>query len=168
MDSVSENRLSQVHPALAAKIRSVAATMEANGVELRVVQALRTKAEQDALYAQGRTTPGKIVTDARGGYSMHNYGLAVDMVPGVKGVTPWTPNWKEADPDFVTMINLCEAQGLIAGARWVHLPDFDHFQMAGVPVSPTSDMVACLVSGGCAAVWKQFLPDVPDGQTINA
>lgn len=41
---------------------------------------LRTIAEQNALYAQGRTKPGKIVTNAKGGLSYHNYGLAVDIV----------------------------------------------------------------------------------------
>lgn len=41
---------------------------------------LRTFAEQNALFAQGRTKPGKIVTKARGGLSMHNYGLAIDVV----------------------------------------------------------------------------------------
>lgn len=39
----------------------------------------RTFAEQDALYAQGRTKPGKIVTNAKGGQSYHNYGLAIDI-----------------------------------------------------------------------------------------
>jgi peptidoglycan L-alanyl-D-glutamate endopeptidase CwlK len=170
MDTISETRLSQVHPVLAEKIRAVAATMSGSGIELRVVQALRTKAEQDALFAQGRTAPGHIVTNARGGHSMHNYGLAVDMVPGKKGVTPWAPNWDEQDPDFVKMIDLGEAQGLVAGARWQHLPDFDHFQMPGVPVNPTAAMLACLVSGGCEAVWKQFLPDgfPTDAPIINA
>lgn len=40
----------------------------------------RTIAEQNELYAQGRTKPGKIVTNAKGGQSYHNYGLAVDIV----------------------------------------------------------------------------------------
>jgi peptidoglycan L-alanyl-D-glutamate endopeptidase CwlK len=39
----------------------------------------RTFAEQDALYAQGRIKPGKIVTNAKGGQSYHNYGLAIDI-----------------------------------------------------------------------------------------
>ena len=158
MDTTSESRLARIHPLLAEKIRNVATAMSAIGIELRVVQGLRTKEEQDALWAQGRTAPGHIVTNARGGHSMHNYGLAVDMVPGIKGVTPWKPNWNEKDPDFIKMIDHCEAQGLVAGARWIHIPDSDHFQLPGVPVSPTPAMLACLVSGGCAAVWAQFVP----------
>ena len=169
MDAISETRLSQVHVLLASKIRTVATAMSAAGVECRIVQALRTKAEQDALYAQGRTAPGKIVTKAQGGHSMHNYGLAVDMVPGLRGVTPWEPNWDENDPDFAMMIDLCEQQDLIAGARWVHMPDADHFQLSGIPVSPTPDMLACLLAGGCEAVWTRFVPTAPAGaEDINA
>ncbi len=168
MDSISETRLSFVHPVLAARIHIVAEQMVAKGIEIRVVQGLRTKEQQDALYAQGRTAPGSIVTEVRGGYSMHNYGLAVDVVPGLSGATPWAPNWNERDSVFVEMIDLCEAQGLIAGARWTTLPDFDHFQMPGIPVSPTSDMLTCLTAGGCSAVWKQFIPVTPPDAVSTA
>src|SRR5258708_12842627 len=88
MDAVSEGRLAQVNPTLAQKLRQVADQMAANGVQLRIVQGLRTKAEQDALYAQGRTTPGKVVTNAKGGQSMHNYGLPVDTVPELPSTSP--------------------------------------------------------------------------------
>ena len=156
MDPNSESRLAQLNPTFAAIIRKVAATMSAEGVELRVVQGLRTKEEQDTLFAQGRTAPGQIVTKARGGQSMHNYGLAVDMVPGVRDKHPWQANWDEKHPDFQKMIDLCEQEGLVAGARWTSIPDFDHFQMPGVPVSPSPAMLACLEQGGCQAVWDRF------------
>ena len=48
-------------------------------VRLRITQALRTWDEQEELYAQGRTKKGKIVTNAKAGYSWHNYGLAIDV-----------------------------------------------------------------------------------------
>ncbi|MGN7308723.1 M15 family metallopeptidase, partial [Bacillus subtilis] len=41
------------------------------GIPIVITQGLRTVAEQDALYAQGRSKPGKVVTNARGGYSYH-------------------------------------------------------------------------------------------------
>ena len=50
------------------------ADLAAQGVYVRVVQGLRTWTEQDALYAQGRTAPGKVVTNVRGGYSWHCFG----------------------------------------------------------------------------------------------
>tara|TARA_R110000868_G_scaffold351732_1_gene613006 strand:- start:474 stop:980 length:507 start_codon:yes stop_codon:yes gene_type:complete len=46
----------------------------------RFSHTLRTFSEQDALYAQGRSKAGAIVTKARGGQSYHNYGLAIDIV----------------------------------------------------------------------------------------
>lgn len=45
----------------------------------RVTHTLRTYKEQDDLYAIGRTKPGKIVTNAKGGESFHNFGLALDF-----------------------------------------------------------------------------------------
>jgi len=47
---------------------------------VRYAYVMRTFAEQAALYAQGRTAPGKIVTNAPAGLSIHNYGLAFDIV----------------------------------------------------------------------------------------
>lgn len=49
----------------------------------------RSPTEQDALYAQGRTAPGPIVTHARAGQSLHNIGLAIDFVPVVNGKAVW-------------------------------------------------------------------------------
>jgi peptidoglycan L-alanyl-D-glutamate endopeptidase CwlK len=83
MDKITLERIEKLHP----KVRK-----EARQIYDEICQALtgraicrfaftfRTIAEQDAIYAQGRTKPGKIVTRARGGYSWHNYGLAVDIV----------------------------------------------------------------------------------------
>src|SRR5688572_33248443 len=81
MKPSSEKRLQQLHPALASAVRAMIADLEAQGTAVEVVQGLRTFAEQDALYAKGRTTPGAIVTQARGGESNQNYGLAVDLCP---------------------------------------------------------------------------------------
>lgn len=49
------------------------------GYEVRIIGGTRTYAEQDALYAQGRSKKGAKVTNARGGYSWHNFGLAFDF-----------------------------------------------------------------------------------------
>jgi hypothetical protein len=55
-------------------------TAKIYGYRLDITWGFRSSQEQDALYAQGRTTPGDIVTNARGGSSLHNYGYAVDVV----------------------------------------------------------------------------------------
>jgi peptidoglycan L-alanyl-D-glutamate endopeptidase CwlK len=54
---------------------------KAAGIEILVSRGYRTTEEQDAFYARGREEPGPIVTNSRGGYSYHNYGLAFDVRP---------------------------------------------------------------------------------------
>jgi peptidoglycan L-alanyl-D-glutamate endopeptidase CwlK len=76
----------------------------------------RTYAVQDALYAEGRNAPGAIVTNARGGESAHNFGLAVDFYAG---------DWDPASYDLLgTMVKL---RGLVWGGDW-RKPDRPHVQ----------------------------------------
>ena len=67
--------LQQVQPLARALIESAAAI----GIAIKIISGTRTFAEQDALYEQGRTKAGRIVTNARGGYSNHNFGIAFDI-----------------------------------------------------------------------------------------
>lgn len=53
---------------------------EIYGIKIRITDAYRSFSEQDELYKQGRSKAGKIVTNAKGGYSYHNFGLAIDVV----------------------------------------------------------------------------------------
>jgi peptidoglycan L-alanyl-D-glutamate endopeptidase CwlK len=82
MDKVTLDRIQLLHPKLREEANSIyeeickALTGRAM---CRFTFTLRTFAEQDALYAQGRTKPGPIVTKAQGGLSLHNYGLAIDI-----------------------------------------------------------------------------------------
>lgn len=163
MDSISEQRLCLVHPLLAQKIRTVADQLLHSGIVIRVIQGFRSFQMQDDLFAQGRTTPGRIVTEARGGDSYHNYGLAVDCCPGVTGWPYWTPDWVSVDkhthkitPSWQKMIDAGKAQGLVSGSQFIDFPDFPHFQMTGIlPLAkPTTEAKALLLSHGVQAVWK--------------
>lgn len=49
------------------------------GINAKIIGGTRTFAQQDALFALGRTKPGKIVTNAKGGFSNHNFGVAWDI-----------------------------------------------------------------------------------------
>ena len=92
-------------------------------VQLRMTQARRTFAEQDALYEQGRTKPGGIVTNAKGGESYHNYGLAFDVVIMDDGKRP---NWSALSPEAAQIaIDL----GFEWGGNWRRFKDYPHFQM---------------------------------------
>lgn len=48
-------------------------------IPLYVVWGHRTMQEQDTLFRYSRTAPGNTITNRRGGYSPHNYGLALDF-----------------------------------------------------------------------------------------
>jgi peptidoglycan LD-endopeptidase CwlK len=155
MDARSETALATVNPALADKVRAAAATLEAAGTYLLVVSGLRTAAEQNALYAQGRTAPGHIVTNAKAGQSMHNYGLAVDVVPYLSGQSG-ALNWQPSTPQFQAMVAALKAQDLIWGGDWVTFKDEDHFQMSNVPTNPSAAMLIDYGTGdqtALQAIW---------------
>jgi len=81
-DSISEQRALLLHPALREEAILAIEDAESNfpaNIRVRIVQGLRTKDEQIALYAQGRTKSGKIVTKAQWFQTFHFYGLAVDF-----------------------------------------------------------------------------------------
>lgn len=152
MDKTSEARLQLVHPLLADKVRQMAATLLQEEIEIRVVQGLRTYQEQAALYAQGRTASGSIVTNAKPGFSYHNCGLAVDCIPGVRGSNPWQPNWTnrvqgQLAPDYARMIQVGKSLGLFSGSDFASITDDPHFQMVGsfpvgCPPEPARDLMA--------------------------
>jgi peptidoglycan L-alanyl-D-glutamate endopeptidase CwlK len=156
MDPRSEAQLGHVSPSLAAKVRSAADQLAHVGTFFLVVSGLRTPTEQDALYDQGRTGPGQIVTYARAGYSMHNCGLA-DAVPFLSSDSG-ALNWKANTPQFETMVAALKEQGLVWGGDWIHFKDDDHFQMPNLPDTPTDAMRADYGSGDQAslrAIWTK-------------
>jgi len=104
--------------------------IESLGLTPRISQGLRTNEEQNALYAQGRTKKGNIVTKAKGGESWHNYGLAIDLC--------------FINQDGSIDFNVPERVGNMAkefklewGAKW-SFPDKPHFQLEKLPANPVS------------------------------
>lgn len=81
-DTHTDKRILELHPDIRIAVAEYINVMDTKyGMKVRVTgNPYRTFDEQDELYAQGRTKPGKIVTNARAGESYHNYGLAVDVV----------------------------------------------------------------------------------------
>lgn len=150
MDAISESRLAEVHPVLRAKIEQLYDMMQARGIEFRITQGFRAWTEQAALYAQGRTAPGPIVTNAPPGHSWHEYSLAVDFVPMAGG----EPDWDIAHPVWTTIRDAGESIGLVSGSRW-HSPDWPHFQLTGTfPVSPNEKAMTLFATEGRNGVWN--------------
>lgn len=107
---------------------------ENKGIKITISQGLRTIAYQNSLYAQGRTKSGSIVTNARGGYSYHNFGLAFDFA--ILNKDGKTINWntsvdlnKDGEKDWFQVAKMGQTIGLESGAFWKGFLDVPHFQI---------------------------------------
>lgn len=126
MDTRSLQQINTLHPKWRPMV--LAAWQEAqdampDNVKIIIVQGLRSMAESDALYAQGRTKPGKIVTNAPGGSSYHNYGLAFDFAMITNGKDDYVvgPNWMK-------VVNIMESHGMTWGGTFPTIVDDPHFE----------------------------------------
>lgn len=126
--------INDLHPELQKKIVELKSACTAQGIKIGISECLRTVAEQDALYAKGRTTPGSIVTNCKGNTysSMHQWGVAADfyLIMDVDG------DGATADDTFNNSTNLFERVGKIAesidlewGGSWKNFKDLPHVQL---------------------------------------
>lgn len=89
VDARSEKNIATLHPQVQPYARALVKAARDQNILMKVTSGTRSYAEQDALYAQGRTKPGKVVTNAKGGQSNHNFGVAFDLTMfGLDGKTP--------------------------------------------------------------------------------
>ena len=123
VDERSERFIATLLPEVRPYARALVHKAAANGIRIRILSGHRSYAEQDALYAQGRTLPGPIVTKARGGYSNHNFGIAFDV-----GVFEGNKYLGES-PKYQAVGVLGTELGLEWGGNWKNLIDQPHFQL---------------------------------------
>jgi len=117
--------IEKLHPVVHAKAAQLVALCAAEGLSVKITETLRTQAEQEALYAQGRTAPGKIVTNARGnGYlSPHQWGVAFDVCHNVKGL-----EFDDSDGFFGKVGAIGKKLGLFWGGDFRSYKDSPHFE----------------------------------------
>ena len=133
-DAVSIPRVRQLHPKVASEVFELIGKVESGWpktIAVRVVQGLRTIKEQNELYAQGRTKPGKIVTKAKGGSSFHNYGIAFDfalLIDKDHNGTFETLLWDENKPEWKQVVNTFEAAGWFWGGNFSTIHDAPHLE----------------------------------------
>lgn len=101
-----------------------------DGIDLIVTSTLRDFAAQAVLYAQGRTAPGRIVTNARPGESFHNFRVAFDVVPVVGGKPVWGTEGKDGEL-WQQVGEIGESLGLEWAGRWKSFRELPHFQYTG-------------------------------------
>ncbi|MQQ99247.1 M15 family metallopeptidase [Glaciimonas soli] len=127
---MADRSLDALLPHVAEMAKTFLAACEKAGISTVVSCTYRTDEEQAALYAQGRTTPGRIVTDARAGQSLHNVRRALDVYPLVNGKLCGNESAEEIAL-WQKMGALGEAAGFEWAGRWVHFREFPHFQFKG-------------------------------------
>lgn len=125
-DQTSVDRLNKLHPklraiALAAYTEAVQATPV--GVHPFITDTFRSIKRSNELYAQGRTAPGPVVSNAKGGSSYHNYGLAIDFVNQINGKEIW-----KVDKNWMTVVAIFKKHGFKWGGDFKSIPDAPHFE----------------------------------------
>jgi peptidoglycan L-alanyl-D-glutamate endopeptidase CwlK len=141
MDKITLKRIDMLHPDFRDNAHQMYADMckaLIGRVIPRFAYTLRTIKEQNELYQKGRTTSGPKVTNAKGGQSYHNYGLAFDLVLLIDtdgNGTFETATWdtlKDFDGDKASDWNECvliaKKYGWEWGGDWLKFKDQPHFQ----------------------------------------
>lgn len=123
---INSRDLNDLHPKVKQRAEAFIAGCKKAGIDVLVTSTYRDAASQNALYAQGRTAPGKIVTNAKAGQSWHNWRCAFDFVPLVNGKAVWNDNalWARCGA-------IGESVGLEWAGRWKRFKEFPHMQYTG-------------------------------------
>ena len=128
------NKLELLHPKIKQEvidgIKYINDNLLLGSNKVMVTQTLRTIQEQDALYKKGRSVKGQIVTNAKGGQSIHNYGLAFDICLLSNGKAIWDVNIdsdKDKVSDWIEVVNYFKSKGFVWGGDW-KFKDMPHFE----------------------------------------
>ena len=139
VDDRSEKNIATLHPRVQPYARALIHAATEHGWRFKITSGLRTYAEQDTLYTYGRTVmnpegplPGKprgaTVTNATGGFSNHNFGLAFDVTLfGSFDTDGKTPVWDS--PLYKALAALGTQMGLEWGGNWTTSTDQPHYQL---------------------------------------
>ncbi len=124
---IASRKLDDLAPQVKALATALLGTCAEAGVDLLITSTFRDAESQNALYAQGRTVPGRIVTNARAGQSFHNFRVAFDVVPLRDGKPVW--GTKGEDLALWHQVGaIGESLGLEWAGRWKRFREFPHFQ----------------------------------------
>ena len=124
---INSRSLDELIPQAKERVEKFLALCKEHNIDLLVTSTYRDAESQNALYAQGRTAPGKIVTNAKAGDSWHNWRCAVDVVPLVNG----KPDWDGSHPIWAEIGRLGKEAGLEWAGEWHSFKELAHFQYTG-------------------------------------
>lgn len=123
---INSRNLDDLLPVVKLKAEAFVAACLLEGIDIIITSTYRDNESQTALYNQGRTTKGAIVTNAKAGQSYHNFRCALDFAPVVNGKINWN--------DSVTFTKcglLAETCGLEWAGNWKSFKELAHVQYTG-------------------------------------
>jgi peptidoglycan LD-endopeptidase CwlK len=122
-----------LHPVVEERTNQLIQTMADKGITMVITDGFRSVEEQNLLYEQGRTTEGSIVTNAKGGESLHNFGLAVDFALKTKsGEIIWDMEFDgngNGLADWMEVVEVAKELGFEWGGDWIGFEDYPHLQL---------------------------------------
>lgn len=123
----------ELHPIVAEKTDRLVEQAAQKGITIRITAGFRSIDEQDMLFSRGRTNDGSIVTNARGGQSYHNYGLAIDFALELEnGEVIWDLQYdgnENGESDWMEVVEIAKELDFTWGGDWERFPDYPHLQM---------------------------------------
>ena len=120
---INSRKLEDLHPKVKTLCEDFINACGKQGIDILITSTYRDAESQNALYAQGRTVSGKIVTNAKAGQSFHNWRVAFDFCPLVNG----KPNWTDVAL-YTKCGEIAEQVGLEWAGRWVKFKELAHCQ----------------------------------------
>lgn len=139
MDKITQQRIDKLHPSVRDEVKQIIKECDkalTGRAKVRITQGLRSFEEQEKLYAIGRITSGKKVTNAKAGQSIHNYGLAVDICLMIDGKTASWDTAKDWDNDQVAdwyeCVKIFARHGWDWGGNWKTFKDLPHFEKKNI------------------------------------
>ena len=123
---INSRKLEDLHPTVKTLCEQFIASCAKHNIDVLITSTYRDAESQNALYAQGRTAPGKKVTNAKAGHSFHNWRVAFDFVPIVAGKAMWNDTAL-----FTKCGEIAESVGLEWAGRWTKFKELAHCQYTG-------------------------------------
>ncbi len=122
---IDSKEIKYLHPTLQRAANELIKRCKQSGIRIIITSTYRDNEYQNTLYAKGRMTAGKIITNARGGESIHNYALAFDFAPLLSN---GQIDWSGKDPQWRKVGEIGAKMGLEWGGNWKGFVDLPHFQ----------------------------------------
>ena len=123
---INSRKIEDLHPKVADLCKQFIEKCADDNIDVLITSTYRDNESQNTLYAQGRTTPGKKVTNAKAGQSYHNYKIAFDFCPVVGGKAQWNDT-----ATFNKCGKIAESLGLEWAGNWKTFKELAHCQYTG-------------------------------------